>query len=130
MDAGTPLYQTLVQVGVNIDQFTVRTHTMAALYAVSGWEDPLSFQEWRLTGTYLFGFTSPIFFPAETGKERLCTCGKQLDEGGHHVQCCAIQARGAWLFGHHAVQAVWTQPGEEAGFIEWVDVVHGLPREF
>jgi len=78
LDAGFPLYPTLFKVGVDIDQFTVRTHTMAALYAVTGWEDPLSFQEWRLTGTYLFGFTSPTFLSAETEKERLCPCGKQL----------------------------------------------------
>ena len=43
LDAGSQLYQTLVNLGVTIDQFTVRTHTMAALYAVSGWADPLSF---------------------------------------------------------------------------------------
>jgi hypothetical protein len=89
---------------------------MAALYAVTRWEDLLSFQEWRVTGTYLFGFTSPTFLSAETEKERLCPCGKQLDEGGHHVQCCAKHTRGAWLVGHNAVQAVWKQAGEEAGF--------------
>ena len=98
---GSPLYQTLIKVGVNIDQFTVRTHTMAALCAVTGREDPLSFQEWRLTGPYLFGFTSPTFFSAETEKERLRSCGKQLDEGGHHVQCCANNTRGARLVGMH-----------------------------
>ena len=38
----SPFSSTLVKVGVNIDQFTVSTHTMAALYAVTGWEDPLS----------------------------------------------------------------------------------------
>ena len=56
---------------------------MAALY---GWEDPLSFQVWRLTGMYLFGFTSPTFLSAEAEKECLCPCGKQFDEGAHHVQ--------------------------------------------
>ena len=76
LDAGSPLYQTLIKVGVNMVQLTVRTHAMAALYAVTGWEDPLSFQEWRLTGTYLFGFTSPTFLSAETEKKRLCPCGK------------------------------------------------------
>ena len=35
-DAGSPPYQTLLKVGVNIVQFTVRTHIMAALYAVRG----------------------------------------------------------------------------------------------
>ena len=60
LDADSPPYQTLPRVGVNIVQFTVRTHTMAALYAVTGWEDPLSFQKWRLTGTHLFVFTSPF----------------------------------------------------------------------
>ena len=32
--------------------------------------------------------------------------------------------------GHNAVQAVWKQAGEEAGFTARVDVAHGLPREF
>ena len=82
LNTGSPLHQTLVKLGVDIDQFTVRTHTMAALYAVTGWEDPLSFQEWRLTGPYLFGFTSPTFNSPETEKKGLCPCGKQLDEGG------------------------------------------------
>jgi hypothetical protein len=102
----------------------------AALYAVTGWEDSLSFQEWRLTGTYLFGFTTPTFLSAGTEKERLSFCGKQPDEGGHHVQCCAKQTRGAWLVGHNAVQAVWKQAGEEAGFIAQFDAVQGLSREF
>ena len=124
------MYQTLIKVGVNMVQFTVRTHTMAALYAATGWEDPLSFQEWRLTGTYLFGFNSPTFVPAETEKKRLCPCGKQLDEGGHHVQCCAKHTRGAWLVGHNAVQAVWKQAGEKAGFTARVDAAHAPPREF
>ena len=81
-------------------------------------------------GTYLFGFTSPTFLSAETEKERLCPCGKQLDEGGHNVQCCATHMQGAWLVGHNAVQAVWKQDGEEAGFTARVDAAHGLPREF
>jgi len=93
LDAGSPLYQTLIKVGVSMVQFTGRTRTMAALYAVKGWEDPLSFQECRLTGTYLFSFTSSTFLTAETEKERLCPCGKQLDEGVHHVQCCAKHTR-------------------------------------
>ena len=38
---GSPLHQALVKVGVNIERFSVRTHTMSALYAVTGWEDPL-----------------------------------------------------------------------------------------
>jgi hypothetical protein len=54
---GSPLHQSLVKVGVNIERFSFRTHTMSALYAVTGWEDQLSFSEWRLTGAYLFGFT-------------------------------------------------------------------------
>ena len=45
------------------------------------------------------------------------------------MQCCAQYARCAWLVGHNAVQAVWTQAGEEAGFTARVDVAHGLPRE-
>ena len=80
-------------------------------------------------GTFLFGFTSPAFLSAGTGKERLCPCGKQLDQGGHHVQCCAKHTRGAWLVGYNAVQAVWKQAGEEAGFTARVDVKHGLPRD-
>ena len=80
-------------------------------------------------GTYLFGFTSPTFLSAETEKERLCLHGNQLDEGGHHVQCCAKHTRCAWLVGHNAVQAVWKQAEEEAGFTARVDVAHGLPRE-
>jgi hypothetical protein len=126
---GSPLHQTLVKVGVNIERFSVRTHTMSALYAFTGWEDPLSFSEWRLTGAYLFGFTSPTYTLAETSDERRCPCGKELDEGGHHVQCCAKHARGAWIVGHNAVQAVWKKAGEEAGFTARVDVAHGLPRE-
>ena len=51
----------------------------------------VSFLEWRLTGTYLFGFTPPTIIVAKTEKERLCPGGQQLDEGGHHVQCCAKQ---------------------------------------
>jgi len=45
------------------------------------------------------------------------------------VQCCAKNARGAWLVGHNEVQGVWKQAGEEAGFTARVDVKHGLPRE-
>ena len=78
LDAGSPLYQTLIKVGVNMVQFTVRTHTMAALDAVTGWEDPLSFQEWHLTGMYLLGFILPTFLSAETQRERRYPCGKQL----------------------------------------------------
>jgi len=85
--------------------------------------------EWRLTGAYLFGLTSPTFLLAETAQERQCPCGKELDEGGHHVQCCAKHARGAWLVGHNEVQEMWKQAGEEAGFTARVDVKHGLPRE-
>ena len=102
---GSPLHQALVKVGVNIERFFVRTHTMSALYAVTGWEDPLSFSEWRLTSAYLFGFTSPTYNLAETSDERRCPCGKELDVGGHHVQCCAKHARGSWVVGHNAVQA-------------------------
>ena len=36
---------------------TLCTHTMSAFHAVTGWENPLSFQECRLTGKYIFGFT-------------------------------------------------------------------------
>ena len=36
LDAGSPLYQTLIRVGVNMVHFTVRTHTMAALYRMGG----------------------------------------------------------------------------------------------
>jgi hypothetical protein len=125
--SGSPLHQSLVKVGINIEAFTLRTHTMAALYAITGWEDPLSFSEWRLVGTYLFGFTSPTY-PLEP-EQRRCPCGKELDEGGHHVQCCAKHARGGWQIGHNLVQAVWKQAGEEAGFTARVDVAHGLPRE-
>ena len=46
--SGSPLHQSLVKVGINIEAFSLRTHTMAALYAFTGWEDPLSFSEWRL----------------------------------------------------------------------------------
>ena len=109
------MYQTLIKVGVNMVQFTVRTRTMAALYAVTGWEDPLSFQEWRLSGTYLFGFTSPTFLSVETERERMCPGGRQLDEGDYHVQRCAKHARGAWLVGHNAVQALWKQAGDSVG---------------
>jgi hypothetical protein len=125
--SGSPLHQSLVKVGINIEAFSLRTHTMAALYAITGWEDPLSFSEWRLVGTYLFGFISPTY-PLEP-EQRRCPCGKELDEGGHHVQCCAKHARGGWQIGHNAVQAVWKQAGEEAGFTARVDVAHGLPRE-
>jgi len=90
----------------------------------------LSFQKWRPTETYLFGFTSPTFLSAETEKERLGLCGKQLDEGGHHLQCCAKHMRGAGLVGHNAVHAVRKQAGEEAGLTARVDVAHGLLREF
>ena len=84
-----------------------------------------------MTGkTYLFGFTAPTFLSAETEKERLCPCCEQLDEGDHHVQCCAKHTRGTWLVGHNAVQAVWKQAGEEAGCTARVDAAHGLPREF
>jgi hypothetical protein len=126
--SGSPLHQSLVKVGINIEGFSLRTHTIAALYAITGWEDPLSFSEWRLVGTYLFGFISPTY-PLDK-EERQCPCGKELDEGGHHVQCCARHARGGWTIGHNAVQAVWKQAGEEAGFTARVDVAHGLPREF
>ena len=60
----------------------------------------------------------------------MCPCGKQLDEGGHHVQCCAKHTRGAWLVGHDAVQAVRKQAGEEAGFTVRVDAAHGLLQGF
>jgi hypothetical protein len=129
LSEGSPLHQALVKVGVNIERFSVRTHTMSALYAVTGWEDPLSFSEWRLTGAYLFGFTSPTYNLAQTSDERRCPCGKELDVGGHHVQCCVKHARGSWIVGHNAVQAVWKKVGEEAGFTARVDVAHGLPRE-
>ena len=46
------------------------------------------------------------------------------------MQCCAKHTRGAWLAGHNAVQAVWKQAGEKAGFAALVDAAHGLPREF
>ena len=66
----------------------------------------------------------------ETEIDRLCPCGTQLDESGHHVQCCAKHTRGAWLVGHNAVQAVWRQAGEKAGFTAWVNAAYGLPQEF
>ena len=86
---GFPPHQCLVKVGVNVEKCALRTHTNSALYAVTGWDDPLSFTEWRLTGAYFFGFSLPTFLLAETEQERQCPCGKELDEGGHHVQCCA-----------------------------------------
>ena len=67
---GSPLHQCLVKVGVNVEKCALRTHTIPALYAVIGWEDPLSLTEWRLTGAYVFGFTSPTFLLAETEQER------------------------------------------------------------
>ena len=123
----SPLYRTWVKVGVNVGHFTVRTRTMAALYAVTGREDPLSLQEWCLTGTCLFDLTPPTFLSAETENERLW---KQLDEGSHNMQCCAKHTRGAWLVEHNAVQAVCQQAGEEARVTARVDVAQGLPREF
>jgi hypothetical protein len=54
---------------------------------------------------------------------------KELDEGGHHVQCCAKHARGAWLVGQNEVHRVWKQAGEEAVFTARVDVKHGFPRK-
>ena len=68
LDVGSPLYQTLIK--VNIVQLTVRSHTMAALCAFTGWDNPLSFQAWRLTGTYLFSFTPLPFF-----RRRKSVCG-------------------------------------------------------
>ena len=47
----------------------------------------------------------------ETEKAWQCPCGKELNEGGHHVQRCAKHARGAWLVGHNAVQGAWKQAG-------------------
>jgi len=75
---GSPLHQTLVKVGVNIERFSVRTHTMSALHAVTGWEGPLSFSEWRHTGAYLFGFTSPTYTFVETSDEQRCPCRQDL----------------------------------------------------
>ena len=51
-------------------------------------------------------FISPTFLLAEMEKERLRPCGKQLNKGGHHVQCCTKHTRGAWPVGYNAVQAV------------------------
>ena len=82
-----------------------------------------------MTRTYFYGFSSPTFLSAEAEKERLCPCGKQLDEGCHHVQFFAKHARGVWLVGHNAVQAVWLQAGDGADSTAQVDVAHGLPRE-
>jgi len=52
-------------------------------------------------------FTSPTYPSAQTDRERRCPCGKELDEGGDHVQCCAKHARGL---------ATWAQRG--AGGVE------------
>ena len=103
--------------------------TVSALHAVKGWEDLLSLAEWRLTGAYLFGSTSPTFLVAETEQEQQGPCGKELDEGGPHVQRCAKHARGAWPVGHNEVQGGWKQAGEEAGFTARVGVKHGLLHE-
>ena len=48
----------------------------------------------------------------ETQKERQCPCGKEIDEGSHHVQYRAKHSRGAWLFGHTDAQGVWKKAGE------------------
>ena len=87
---------------------------MAALFAITGWEDPLFLSEWRLVGTNLVGFISPTY-PLEKD-ERRCPCGKELDEGGHHAQCCAKHALGGWQIGHTAVQVVWKRDVRQGVF--------------
>ena len=59
LDAVSPPYETLLKVGVNIVQFTVRTHIMAALYAVTGF-GPAVFPEVASDGDAPLRFHFPV----------------------------------------------------------------------